>query len=517
MSSPQRVVIIGGGLAGMTVAKEVRKHGLEVLILEASDRLGGKAGSDPHPQTGEPVEHGYHVFPGWYANTRALLAELGIENDLIDIPKFYHLRRGEFPKYYTFYPVSSLPNMFRNVFSGLIPWTESALSFYFLIDLAAESFRQRGFLDRVSANGFLRSRFYRTEGIANLHQQTVLQSSAIPNYQISAMTTQKLGMCWIQKQDPIFSILNGDLQEVFIRPFEQQLRSLGVDIEFGRSVKRLILAKGRVVGLEFESGPDLERPEDLFVLATPMEVTRQFVDKDVHAAEAMALPGSQGHKRLSDLWHLHAAPMAALHLFFRRRIRDIPAEHVTLFDSRYGLSFVDVSRHWGIPADKTVLSVISSDFESLRNLSHREMATQIVSELAEFLQMKMDEIVPELENWNDIENYMRPNIDVPLFLNTVGAWRFRPGTRTRLESLYIAGDYCRSEADLTTMESAVGSALATARDLLKDAGLDTQVGPISLDLPSRAKLLLMKWSLFPMVAPLGLYYWLRALVRRHTS
>ena len=99
----------------------------------------------------------------------------------------------------------------------------------------------------------------------------------------------------------------------------------------------------------------------------------------------------------------------------------------------------------------------------------------------------------------------------------VGAWRFRPGTRTRLESLYIAGDYCRSEADLTTMESAVGSALATARDLLKDAGLDTQVGPISLDLPSRAKLLLMKWSLFPMVAPLGLYYWLRALVRRHTS
>ena len=36
------VVIIGGGFAGATVARELRHKGLGVLLLEARDRLGGR-------------------------------------------------------------------------------------------------------------------------------------------------------------------------------------------------------------------------------------------------------------------------------------------------------------------------------------------------------------------------------------------------------------------------------------------------------------------------------------------
>src|SRR3712207_7179666 len=36
------VVVIGGGFAGATVARELRHKGLGVLILEGRDRLGGR-------------------------------------------------------------------------------------------------------------------------------------------------------------------------------------------------------------------------------------------------------------------------------------------------------------------------------------------------------------------------------------------------------------------------------------------------------------------------------------------
>ena len=54
-------IVVGGGLAGMVIARELASRKWRVTILERSQRLGGKAGSDL--ENGRRVEHGYHVFP----------------------------------------------------------------------------------------------------------------------------------------------------------------------------------------------------------------------------------------------------------------------------------------------------------------------------------------------------------------------------------------------------------------------------------------------------------------------
>ena len=50
------VVVIGGGFAGITAARDLKKRGLNVLLLEARDRLGGRTW---HQEiNGFPVELG---------------------------------------------------------------------------------------------------------------------------------------------------------------------------------------------------------------------------------------------------------------------------------------------------------------------------------------------------------------------------------------------------------------------------------------------------------------------------
>ena len=42
MSRSVDVVVIGGGFAGITAARDLKHRGFNVLLLEARDRLGGR-------------------------------------------------------------------------------------------------------------------------------------------------------------------------------------------------------------------------------------------------------------------------------------------------------------------------------------------------------------------------------------------------------------------------------------------------------------------------------------------
>ncbi len=73
---PHRVVVIGGGLAGITAAVALLESGADVTLLEARPRLGGATCS--FTRDGLVVDNGQHVFLRCCTAYRGLLDRLGM-------------------------------------------------------------------------------------------------------------------------------------------------------------------------------------------------------------------------------------------------------------------------------------------------------------------------------------------------------------------------------------------------------------------------------------------------------
>jgi len=73
--SPAKIVVIGGGLAGITAALDCAQAGCEVTLVEVRRRLGGAAYS--FERDGLELDNGQHVFLRCCTAYRELLARIG--------------------------------------------------------------------------------------------------------------------------------------------------------------------------------------------------------------------------------------------------------------------------------------------------------------------------------------------------------------------------------------------------------------------------------------------------------
>ena len=451
MTTPSAIVV-GGGLAGMVVARELALRGWRVTILERSQRLGGKAGSDI--RNGRLVEHGYHVFPKWYPNVRAIVERIGVK--LIDFDRYHFLLPGGYPKRVTVLGPSSFSAMWHYIVKGLLPWYHNILYIYSVLDMISRPLSDKRFLDRVSQIGLIRGKWYTSESVAEMGQENVLKASAIPVYDLSAMTAKRIAGYWVKQASPFLSILPGDLQTVFIDPQVRELEELGVEIRYDSEVCEVVMHEGSVAAVSLRDGTELSA--DVYALCTPFEVTRAWLHDSLYEADP----------ELGNMHFLEAQPMSALHLRIRKELPDLPREHVFFHGSHYALSFIDITPHWKGLDGRHELSFISSNYSPLNQVSKEGAKDLLLKEIGEYLP-----ITPaDVESWE-----LNANTDVPIFINTIGAWSNRPRAKTQVKKLYLAGDYVKNAIDLACMEGAVSSALEAAAQILSDHG-ETESLPV---------------------------------------
>jgi hypothetical protein len=131
----------------------------------------------------------------------------------------------------------------------------------------------------------------------------------------------------------------------------------------------------------------------------------------------------------------------------------------------------------------------------------------LLKEIGEYLP-----ITPaDVESWE-----LNPNTDVPLFINTIGAWSNRPRAKTRIKNLYLAGDYVQNAIDLACMEGAVSAALEASAHILSDHG-ETGTLPVVQVPPewSRTVLVLARILMVPVVAVARVIAWFEEKLSPH--
>jgi monoamine oxidase len=81
-ANPARIVVVGGGLAGLTCAYRLKQAGYRAELYEASDRLGGRCWTRRGDfAEGQIAEHGGELIDQGHTQTRQLAQELGLNLD----------------------------------------------------------------------------------------------------------------------------------------------------------------------------------------------------------------------------------------------------------------------------------------------------------------------------------------------------------------------------------------------------------------------------------------------------
>lgn len=79
-----RVVVVGGGVAGLAAATALAEAGRDVLLLERAAAAGGRARSFTDAASGDAVDNGQHALMGCYDEFLALLSRVGSRSLLFE-------------------------------------------------------------------------------------------------------------------------------------------------------------------------------------------------------------------------------------------------------------------------------------------------------------------------------------------------------------------------------------------------------------------------------------------------
>ena len=456
MANTMPTIIIGGGLAGMMCALELVSRGMNVKLFEKTERLGGKAGSDESPHLfdktgtldtslalpfGVESDHGYHVFPKWYTNMRVLWERIGISEldvyegqEYLDIAPAKDGVRAPFVK-------EPSPNM-RQIMS--------------ICDLVLQSDEA---VEELTLQGFLKSRDYDSLKDPISLNSFILNALTIGGADISSRACRNVFRQWLPVfGQPNWDGLKGSLDELLIQRllgaieaaalkhearFELHLHHQLIGLEASKEAGATVVVEGGRRQQVFSNQP--------IVLAIPQEVLRTFADDSVFED----LP------ELSKLHYLRSNPFSAIDVHFDGELPGMIDEHFTLTDSPLGLTGFDISRHWPRLQKQrnTVLQFVAANSRGFNGLSQAGFVKAVSAELAKYfpeIPEKVAFFVPHV------------NTGVPLFVNDVKTWRYRPTTRLGVPNLYLASDYAQHDTDVTSMEGAIRSGLNAAEALRCD-------------------------------------------------
>jgi len=511
------VTVVGAGMAGLAEALRLAERGFKVTLFEQEDFLGGKLGAhidrrdDPPSYPHDYHEHSFHMYLNWYHNFWRIADEIGIRDQFKAQPEMTYLKRDQFVK--DGHPpqlinVGALGSTLQNMFSGVEPPADMLVYGYSLIDLLASRAPPVASLANTSVYDFLTSRPYMTDRAVALHGQTLAKAFANPTYLNAAQTYQKFVGFGYRQPSPMTWLLKGNTQQHLFEPLQRHLQKVGVDIKLLHRLDCVEVENHKITRLEISRLKGSQQ-NDLAIPRQKSIVVLETFDWKVSGDVILAVPVNalselidvkmfEAAPELADVRNLPTQPMASLDVYFKKKLKHVPAGITLLLDSRYNLTFVDNSQLWhdGSPNGVTFLNLVMSDFNIFAKYGDPQYAgfikEQLFSELHHYIEFDYS---ADGKGPDDIDRkrcYLQTNVGEPLFTNQVGTWTSRPRATCAISNLFIAGDFCKTFIDVVTIEGAVVSGLTAAEAVREQANVGDPIEILAPDAYPQSAMVALK-------------------------
>ena len=277
----KKVVICGGGLAGLSAAKMLLDSGYDVELLEGRGIPGGKV-SSWRDRDGDWIESGLHVFFGAYDEIFKLMHELGIYENILwkehaltytlDDGGRFAFRTANLPS-----PFHLVPAVFGQKYFTLPETLTLARAMPYIV-FGSEKYYQEQ--DKITYEEWHLQHGISPKMLKKMFLPMALALKFQPPAELSAKVVLDVsGMFLREDSASRMGFLNGSPQEKLIGPLAQAITNAGGTIRTGAKVRALLpkldAPTRELDGVRLESGEVVRG--DYYLLALPVHKLNRLI------------------------------------------------------------------------------------------------------------------------------------------------------------------------------------------------------------------------------------------------
>jgi squalene-associated FAD-dependent desaturase len=442
------VIVVGGGLAGLSAACALADAGYQVRLLEKRRYLGGRASSYEHPGTGEVIDNCQHVLLGNCVNLIDLYKRLGVSDAIRWFDRLTFVepggRRSILEPSFLPAPLHDMPAFLR---ARAFSWADKIAigrgMSAFVAGVPKDS--EENFAHWLARHGQTIgaiNRFWKPVLISALNEDPDQMSvhyagQVIRKSLLLSPGAGRMGVPTI----PLSDLYSRAIEYIGSRGGQVNLSAAPESFEWSEETQQWTV-----------NALDQSFTSDAVVLALAFEGLSKLLP---------SLPRNPEAEQLAiNLRHFGHSPITGIHLWFDREITDL--EHAILLDATiqwlFHKSRLQAEKRRG--AGGSYVELVVSASNSMVEMQRQEIIDLALRELAEFFplvtQAKLVKaaVVKEVRATYSI----RPQLDL-----------LRPTASSPWPRVFLAGDWVATGWP-ATMEGAVRSGYLAAEAVGRAAG-----------------------------------------------
>jgi squalene-associated FAD-dependent desaturase len=421
-----KVVVVGGGIAGLAAATRLVQNGHQVALYEKRPTLGGRAYSIVDDTTGHAIDNGQHVLMGCCRALRDFLERIGASDQLKlqrDLDVQFVDERGARRRFHAA-PLPAPLHLLGGIAGfatlglrdrlNLLKVAAGIVRPTALFPAASDFETVERWLDRIGQSAEARRGFWYPLTRAVLNDEPRSASAKM----LEAILREAF---FGSRDDARIGMARGGLSELYAEPAARWLEQRSARVVTAAPIESLTVTDGVVRGVVLRDGTSIEA--DAVIAALPPRPLLALIGAHAHDGETWY----DGVRRL------RGSPIVSVHVWLEEK----PAGCEML-------GLVERPIHW-IFDRGTHLSLVTSAATGLIDRSTDEIGRIAVEELRRVLPqvtVKHLRVLKERE---------------ATLAHTAGSESDRPHPRSPIGGLFVAGDWVRTGLPCT-LESAVRAA-----------------------------------------------------------